>query len=372
MTPSTTTEEQRRALLAAEQAIAEIDARREAELAAEGQSGGVPAPAIPAKASPRTARPRHYVTAVLAAVQRWFDTHAQAEHLASETEQKVDWVRSIPFVILHLVCFGVIWVGVSPVAVGVCAFMYVLRMFAITGFYHRYFSHRSFKTSRVGQFVFALLGASATQRGPLWWASHHRMHHKHSDGPEDVHSPKQHGFIWSHMGWITSKSNFPTQFEVVRDLMRFPELRFLDRFDTLVPILTGASMWLLGLVLNKLWPELGTSAPQMLIWGYFVSTVILAHATFTINSLSHLFGTRRYETKDTSRNNPLLALLTLGEGWHNNHHYYQSSARQGFYWWEYDLTYYGLKVLSWLGIVWDLRPVPREVREARPQRKPKS
>jgi stearoyl-CoA desaturase (delta-9 desaturase) len=358
--------------LAAEQAIAEIDARREAELAAEGRAVAVPAAALPASTAPRKRPQRGYVTSILAAVQRWFDTHAQAEHLASSTEQKVDWVRSIPFVILHLVCFGVIWVGVSPVAVGVCAFMYVLRMFAITGFYHRYFSHRSFKTSRAGQFVFALLGASATQRGPLWWASHHRMHHKHSDGPEDVHSPKQHGFVWSHMGWITSKSNFPTQFDVVRDLMRFPELRFLDRFDTLVPILTGASMWLLGLVLNKLWPELGTSAPQMLIWGYFISTVILAHATFTINSLSHLFGTRRYETKDTSRNNPFLALLTLGEGWHNNHHYYQSSARQGFYWWEYDITYYGLKVLSWLGIVWDLRPVPHEVREARPQRKVKA
>jgi stearoyl-CoA desaturase (Delta-9 desaturase) len=303
------------------------------------------------------------------AIARWFDTQAQAAHLSGETIQKVDWVRCVPFALLHLSALAVIWVGWSPVALAVCLGMYVLRMFAITGFYHRYFSHKSFKTSRAGQFVFAVLGASATQRGPLWWASHHRMHHKNSDKPEDVHSPKQHGFWWSHMGWITSRSNFPTHHEAVRDLVRFPELRFLDRFDTLVPILAGASMFFLGMLLDAIWPSLGTSAGQMLVWGFFISTLLLLHGTFTINSLSHVFGWRRYETTDTSRNNPLLALITLGEGWHNNHHYYQSSARQGFYWWEFDITYYGLKVLSWFGIVWDLRPVPASVRDARPAAK---
>ena len=307
--------------------------------------------------------------AFFTALVRWFDTHAQAEHLEGEVDQTVDWLRCVPFVLLHLSAVAVIWVGWSPVALAVCLGMYVLRMFAITGFYHRYFSHKSFKTSRAGQFVFAVLGASATQRGPLWWASHHRMHHKNSDKPEDVHSPKQHGFWWSHMGWITSRSNFPTEFDAVRDLVRFPELRFLDRFDTLVPILAGTAMFALGWGLDVMWPGLGTSASQMLVWGFFISTIVLLHGTFTINSLSHVFGWRRYETTDTSRNNPLLALITLGEGWHNNHHYYQSSARQGFYWWEFDITYYGLKVLSWFGIVWDLRPVPENVRAARPAAK---
>ncbi len=300
------------------------------------------------------------------AIVRWFDAYAQAKSMGDSPEQKVDWLRCVPFALLHMSALAVIWVGWSPIAVAVCAGMYVLRMFAITGFYHRYFSHRSFKTSRAGQFVFALLGASATQRGPLWWASHHRMHHKHSDEPDDVHSPKQHGFLWSHIGWITSDANFATRFSAVRDLMQFPELRFLDRFDTLVPILTGTAMFFLGWTLDVLFPGLGTSASQMLVWGYFISTIILLHGTFTINSLSHVFGTRRYPTKDTSRNNPLLALITLGEGWHNNHHHYQSSARQGFFWWEYDLTYYGLKVLSWLGIVWDLRPVPKHIRDRVP------
>ncbi|WP_145071040.1 acyl-CoA desaturase [Engelhardtia mirabilis] len=302
---------------------------------------------------------------------QWFDTTARdaQEVQGFGGRQKIEWVRMVPFAILHLSCLAVLWVGWSPVAVGVAVAMYAVRMFAITGFYHRYFSHRTFKTTRFGQFMFGLIGSTATQRGPLWWAAHHRDHHKHSDQMEDVHSPKQHGFWWSHMGWVTCKANFPTKLENVRDLARFPELRFLDRFDTLVPILTGAAMFFLGMALDALWPSLGTSAGQMLVWGYFVSTVFLLHGTFTINSLSHVFGTQRYETGDTSRNNPILALITLGEGWHNNHHYYQSSARNGFYWWEYDLTYYGLKVLSWLGIVWDLRPVPARVRDARPQRR---
>jgi stearoyl-CoA desaturase (delta-9 desaturase) len=329
-----------------------------------------PRPAAPA-AEPRTEPTREPSRNWAMQILQWFDTSTRDEWVEGNEggRQQVEWARCIPFAILHLMCLGVIWVGVSPVAVGVAVAMYVVRMFAITGFYHRYFSHKTFKTTRAGQFAMALLGATATQRGPLWWASHHRLHHKNSDQPEDVHSPKQHGFWWSHMGWITCKANFPIRWDAVKDLSRYPELRFLDRFDTLVPILTGAAMFFLGMALDALWPSLGTSAGQMLIWGYFISTVALMHGTFTINSLSHVFGWRRYETTDTSKNNPLLALITLGEGWHNNHHYYQSSARNGFYWWEVDLIYYGLKVLSWLGLVWDLRPVPSRIRDARPKRR---
>ncbi len=320
--------------------------------------------------APASPRHRPQWRRILARLALSMDTWAQSEELKRAAPRKnaarrVEWVRMLPFALLHLACLAVLWVGWSPIAVAVAVGMYLVRMFAITGFYHRYFSHRTFKTSRAGQFVMALLGASATQRGPLWWASHHRRHHQNSDKPEDVHSPLQHGFWWSHVGWISTADNFPTDLAAVRDLVRFPELRFLDRFDTLVPFATGAAMFGLGIALDALWPSLGTSGWQMLVWGYVISTVVLAHATFTINSLSHVFGSRRYETSDTSRNNPLLALLTLGEGWHNNHHHYQSSTRQGFYWWEVDLTYYGLVALSWLGLVWDLKPVPRDVRDGR-------
>ena len=277
----------------------------------------------------------------------WFDTGAVSVP-PTDDPRTVDWVRVIPFVGMHAACLGVIWVGWSLNALLVALTLYLVRMFAITGFYHRYFSHRAFKTSRVTQFAFALLGASAVQRGPLWWAAHHRKHHRHSDTEEDVHSPRHHGFWWSHMGWITSPANFATDLEAVPDLARYPELRFLDRFDILVPIVLAVTLFLAG-------------GWQWLVWGFFVSTVVLFHCTCFINSLAHVLGRRRYQTGDDSRNSLMLALVTLGEGWHNNHHRFPGAARQGFFWWEVDLTYYALQALARLRIVWDLRPVPKRV-----------
>ena len=313
-------------------------------------------------------RPSRAKEALLAVV-RWFDSWAGRDEPVAKPK-RVDWVRVVPFTLLHVACGLVLVAGWSWVAVGVAAALYVVRMFAITGFYHRYFSHRSFKTSRFMQFVFAVMGASAVQRGPLWWAAHHRHHHANSDGEDDLHSPVRNGFWWAHVGWITDRRNFKTRLERVKDLARYPELRFLDRFDLVVPVLLFASLFVLGWALNAWNPELGTSGFQMTVWG-LISTVVLGHATFTINSLSHLFGSRPYETTDTSRNNPWLALLTLGEGWHNNHHYYQASARNGFLWWEYDITYYGLLALKSLGLVWDLNPVPVKILERRWQHRRK-
>ncbi len=277
--------------------------------------------------------------------------------------RRIQWRKTVPFVGVHLMVFGVIWVGWSPVAVGVALALFWLRMFAVTGFYHRYLSHRSYKTSRWFQFAFALLGSSATQKGPLWWASHHRTHHLYSDQEEDVHSPTRHGFLYSHIGWVFARVNDTTKTRLVPDLAKFPELRFLDRFDVLVPILLGTASFFLGALLAKVSPQLGTNGMQMLVWGFFISTVVLAHATYTINSLSHVFGRQRFETDDTSKNNWMLALLTMGEGWHNNHHHFPTATRQGFYWYEVDLTYYGLFLLSKLGLIWDLKSVPEHILE---------
>ena len=295
---------------------------------------------------------------------RWFDSGSTPPDSGSEGADGVDWARILPFAGMHLACLGVIWVGVSGAAVAMAVALYVLRMFAITGFYHRYFSHRTFKASRGVQFAFALLGASAVQRGPIWWAAHHRHHHVHSDRPEDVHSPSQRGFLWSHMGWFLSRRHFAPDLGRVRDLLRYPELRWLDRFDILVPFALAVGLLLLGRVLHAHWPELGTSGGQMLVWGFFISTVACYHGTYTINSLCHVWGRRRYQTGDDSRNNLLLALITLGEGWHNNHHRYPASARQGFYWWEIDLTYYGLRLLAAVGLIRDLKGVPARIRAA--------
>ena len=299
---------------------------------------------------------------LLRKVMLWFIADPSAVNIDSAQPDRIDWARVIPFVGMHLMCLAVLWVGWSPIALMVAGAAYLLRMFAITGFYHRYFSHRTFKTSRIAQLMFGVLGASAVQRGPIWWAAHHRHHHAHSDQPDDPHSPFHQGFWRAHMGWFLTRKGFTPDMQRVRDLQTYPELRFLDRFDIAIPVLMAFTMLKLGQYLHVHSPELGTSGMQMLVWGFFISTVACYHGTYTINSLSHVFGRQRYATGDASKNNWLLAIITLGEGWHNNHHHYPVSTRQGFYWWEIDLTYYLLKLMSWLGLIWDLKGVPHSVR----------
>jgi stearoyl-CoA desaturase (delta-9 desaturase) len=284
------------------------------------------------------------------------DGVAMSTNITADTDpselDRLRWLDNIPFWGVHLAAIaGIAWLGFSWSGVAIAAISYVVRLFAITAGYHRYFSHRAYKTSRAFQLVLAVLGLTATQKGPLWWAAHHRVHHKHSDQAEDVHSVRQRGFWWAHMMWILVKRNAGTDLEKVRDLARYPELRWVDRHQIWFTVAFAVALFLAG----------GSHA---LVWGYFVSTVVLWHGTFTINSLSHVWGTRRYTTTDDSRNNPLLAVLTLGEGWHNNHHYYQRSARQGFYWWEIDLSFYALKLLELVHVVWDVQGVPEHVREA--------
>jgi stearoyl-CoA desaturase (delta-9 desaturase) len=273
----------------------------------------------------------------------------------------IRWVRSVPFLLMQLSVLSVFLVGVSWVAVAIAFAFWAVRMFAITGFYHRYFSNRAFKTSRAMQLVMALWGSMAVQKGALWWAAHHRDHHRNSDTAADLHSPVKHGFWWSHMLWIMSTLAKPTYFQRVKELARFPELRFFDRFHLIVPVLAAGGMFALGAGLENWAPGLGTNGWQMLVWGFFVSTFVLYHTTYSINSLTHRFGSRRFHTSDESRNHWFFALITLGEGWHNNHHHYPSAARMGFRWWEIDLTWYGLWLMSKLGLIWDLRPVPREL-----------
>lgn len=290
---------------------------------------------------------------------QWFD--AEAPSTTTRPDDQIDWLRCLPFIALHLACTGVIWVGWSPWAVLIGLASFWLRMFAITAFYHRYFAHRSFKTNRFWQFCFAVLGNTAAQRGPLWWASHHRKHHQHSDQHEDLHSPVAHGFWHSHVGWFMTRQGFATDYAVIKDWARYPELRWLNRFDSLVPLLYAGLMFALGEWIGDVFPASGVSGLQVLVWGFVISTVLLFHATFTINSLGHVWGSRRFKTRDQSRNNVWLALLTLGEGWHNNHHRFAVSARQGFYWWELDISWLLLKLLSWFGIVRQLNPVPAHI-----------
>lgn len=273
----------------------------------------------------------------------------------------IAWGPSVPFFALHAACLPALWIGLQPVEFAVAFGAYLARMFAITGGYHRYFAHASFRTGRAFQFVLAWLGAASAQKGPLWWAGHHRNHHLYSDTDKDIHSPVRSGFWWAHAGWILSDRFDRSPMESIREFARYPELRFLDRAHWLAPVSFAAAMFAAGAALERWAPGLGTSGPRLLLWGFAVSTVALYHATFSINSLAHRWGSRRYDTSDDSRNNVWLALITLGEGWHNNHHRCQYSERQGFYWWELDLTHCALTVLSWFGVVWDLRLPDRAV-----------
>lgn len=257
-------------------------------------------------------------------------------------------MRSSPFILLHLACLSVLFTGAPVEALLLCGFTYFIRMFGITAVYHRYFAHRAYKTSRPVQFFLACLGCSALQKGPLWWAAHHRRHHRYSDTEDDPHSPHATSFWWSHVGWIMSNEHEETPWNSIRDWSRYPELRWLDRNHWVPGIALAVLCYLFGV-----WTGAGGWA--CLAWGFVVSTVILYHAVFAVNSLCHLFGSRRYNTRDDSRNNLLVAVLTLGEGWHNNHHHYQSSANQGFFWWEIDISYYIIKTMSLFGLVWDVR-----------------
>ena len=243
----------------------------------------------------------------------------------------------------------IFFTGVTTTAVVLCASFFFLRMFAITGGYHRYFSHRSYKTGRVFQFILAFLGTSAVQKGPLWWASTHRLHHRYSDTPNDPHSPRR-SLYYAHQGWIFDEQWDETRADLVKDLGRYPELVWLDRWHFVAPLTLALFCF-------------GVGGFTGLIWGFVLSTTLTWHATYTINSLTHRWGSVRFDSGDDSRNNLWLALLTLGEGWHNNHHYYQSSCRQGFYWWEIDITYYILRGLAAVGLVWDLKEPPARVYE---------
>ena len=273
--------------------------------------------------------------------------------LSSGNDNRADhddivYPSAIPFVIVHLLCFAAIWTGVTAEALIICASLYFLRIFAIGAGYHRYFSHRAYSTSRAFQFVLAFLSQTTTQKSVLWWAGKHRHHHLHSDTSEDLHSPRQSGFLYAHFGWIFSRRQDTVDFVKVADLAKYPELMWLHRFELVPAVVLGTIAFLIGG-----WPGL--------IVGFFWSTVLVSHATFSINSLAHLHGRKRYVTGDDSRNNWLLALITMGEGWHNNHHAFQSSVRQGFRWWEVDPTFYILKALSWSGLIWDLKTPPEAV-----------
>ncbi len=265
-----------------------------------------------------------------------------------DLSDRYDWIESIPFYLIHLSLIGIYWTGFTTESVVICITLYAVRVFALTGGYHRYFSHRTYKTSRAFQFILALLGSLALQRSAVWWAAKHREHHRFSDMPNDAHSPRHYGFWDSHMGWVYREARYHADLAPVSDLTKYPELMWLYKYHYVPGLLLAFLCWWFA----------GWSG---LLVGFMLSTVLVYHVTFFVNSLAHVVGRQRYLTGDDSRNCWWIALLTFGEGWHNNHHYYSASTRQGFRWYELDISYLILKALSWFGIVWDLQAPPEHV-----------
>jgi stearoyl-CoA desaturase (delta-9 desaturase) len=277
------------------------------------------------------------------------DHHLELRPSPIVEHDDIMYPSAVPFVLVHLACIAAFWTGITYQALAIGLVLYWLRIFAIGAGYHRYFSHRAYRTGRVFQFILAFLCQSSAQKSVLWWASKHRHHHLYSDSQTDIHSPRHKGFIYSHLGWIFVRSNDATDLVKIADFTHFPELMWLHKHELMPPFVLASACYALG----------GWSG---LVIGFFWSTVLVYHATFCINSLAHVHGRQRYVTADDSRNNWLLAVFTMGEGWHNNHHAYQASVRQGFRWWEIDTTFYLLKVLSCFGLVWDLKTPPAEIR----------
>ena len=253
-----------------------------------------------------------------------------------------NWGAVVPFFLLHLACFSVFLVPFHWKWAGLAVLSYAVRMFGVTAGYHRYFSHRTYKLNRVNQFLMAFLAQTSSQKGVLWWAAHHRDHHMNSDRENDIHSPVQRGFWWSHVGWVIANDFDSYDSSRIQDFGKFPELRWLDKHHWVPTTLLGSAFLALG-------------GPGAFVWGYIVATVVLFHGTFSINSLAHIWGSRRFDIPDDSRNNFVLAILTMGEGWHNNHHRFKYSCRQGLRWWEVDFTFYILTMLSWVGVTRELR-----------------
>lgn len=288
-------------------------------------------------------------------VLAWFDNKSAYKKI--DNSDRVNISRCIPFLILHLSLFLFMFANCNIWLIGLCVFSYLIRMFAITGFYHRCFSHKTFEASLWVEVTFAFLGACSAQRGPIWWASHHRRHHISSDQELDEHSPVQNSFMYSHILWFMTNKNYHIPGGLCNDLLKKPYMVWIDRFDGIVPLFYIFFMWLVGFMCAK-YTSIPINGFDAVYWGFCVSTILLLHATLAINSCAHMFGSKKYKTQDNSKNNWLLALITLGEGWHNNHHYYPNSCRQGFYFHQIDITYLILNIMKHLGLIKNIKNIP--------------
>lgn len=274
------------------------------------------------------------------------------------------WFSTIRVLERHVgALLAIVFVPLDRSLVALALASFCVRMFAIEGINHRYFSHRAYKANRFVQFLLALVGTQAGQRGSLWWASTHRDHHKYAETPLDPHSPVSHSFFESYVAWFRRPRHAACNLDAIADFARFPELRWLDRYYW-VPFYAGAALLFFAAHYGLL--GRGIDGASALLWGFYVPCCVVLHATSMINTLAHMpslpGGYRRYEVADRSVNRPALALLTLGAGYHNNHHRFAAAARAGFAWYEIDVAYWILRALQGARLIREVKSsIPDEI-----------
>ena len=267
----------------------------------------------------------------------------------------ISYSNATRIILFHLSVVLVFISGYSFTALITFLVLFLVRLFVITGFFHRYYSHRSYQTSRWFQFLLTFIGTSAGQQGPLSWATSHITHHQHADAEDDPHSPVLNSGFYAHIGWLLQKDALSTNDKIVKPFTKYPEIVFLDRYHYIGTTSLIISLALLGMLLSEHYPELGTSALQLVSWGFILSTLLILHGACLVNSVGHLYGYRRFKTKDNSHNVWWLFPLTLGDNWHNNHHHAPKSASFSYAWWEVDIIYLCILILEKLGLVWNVK-----------------
>jgi stearoyl-CoA desaturase (delta-9 desaturase) len=269
------------------------------------------------------------------------------------TFRKLDPTNTIAIVAMHVFSVGAFFLPFHWYEIGLTALLWwVCGGLGICLCYHRLLTHRSFKTPRVVEYFLTLLGTTCWQGGPIKWVGTHRIHHKHSDGEEDPHSP-HHGFNWAHIFWCMMKEPpdyFPR--DAAKDLQRDKVMVLIDKYHYVPQFAVAAFLMVIGWAIGG--PLLGLA---WVVWGVCIRTIFTFHATWFVNSAAHTWGYQTHETGDDSRNNWWVALLSFGEGWHNNHHHSQRTAAHGQRWWEIDLTYWTIKAMSWVGLAREIVPV---------------
>ena len=287
---------------------------------------------------------------------------------------KVLWPYAVSIVGLHLLALLAFvpwlftWTGVIVLLVGVYVFGQSINMC-----YHRLLAHHSATVPKWLEHLFVIIALCCLQDTPGKWVAIHRFHHNHSDVQEDPHSPLV-AFFWAHIGWLvvrnTGTHNVAAYRKYAPDVLQDPFYLYLEKTMLWIWIYLGhaviffAAGFAIGFALDPQWMAGLQFGLSMLVWGVIVRTVVVWHITWSVNSLTHLFGYRNYETGDHSRNNWLVAVLSVGEGWHNNHHYDPASASNQHRWWEFDVTYYGIKLLEKLGLAKNVI-APKRLRHAR-------